>query len=87
MAVVQLVSECVMATDSCCHCYYNTFSECLIDSLINSFHTVKQRSDLFFHDDRDLHKVCVCECSENFTLLGQYQAQETIKIQSVTYQS
>jgi hypothetical protein len=40
----------------------NTFSECLIDSLTNSFHILTQRFVLFFHVSRVPHKVCMCDC-------------------------
>jgi hypothetical protein len=40
---------------------------------------------LFLHDGKVHHKVCVCDCLENSTLLEQPLAQETIKIQSVAY--
>jgi hypothetical protein len=65
----------------------NTFSECVIDNLTSSFHILTQRFVLFLHGSRVHHKVCVCDCLENSTLLGQPLAQETIKIQSVACQS
>jgi hypothetical protein len=85
MTGVQLVSQRVMTEIKLLLC--NTFSECLIDNLTSSFHILTQRFVLFFHGDRVPHKVCVCNCSENSTLLGQPLAQETIKIQSVACQS
>jgi hypothetical protein len=65
----------------------NTFSECLFDNLTNSFHILMQMFALFFHGSRVPHKVCVCDCLENSTLLGQPPAQEKIKIQLVACRS
>jgi hypothetical protein len=82
---VQLVSQCVMAKIIILLLLllllvYNTFSESLTDILSNSFHILKQRSDLFFHSDSVLPRVCVHDCLENSTLLGQPQAHKIIKI-------
>jgi hypothetical protein len=85
MTEVQLVSQCV--TTEIKLLLHNTFSECLIDNLTNTFHILTQRCVLFFHGDRVPHKVCVCHCLENSTLLVQPLAQETIQIQSVACRS